>query len=136
MNVNSTYRTYIDNLNWGGATHSQHLTGEAEDLQTGPGTAAIQADIESKGPLYQSLRSACIGGFGIGVSFIHLDTRKSGNSPDQVNGSYALWYYAGVKKNFNSIDDNDTTTDNDETPAVVSKNMFYLLIVGIILLLV
>lgn len=100
VNVNSTYRTYLGNLNEGGATGSLHLKGEALDLQTNGGSAQIQYEVETQGPLYQKLRSLGIGGFGIGQSFIHLDTRNSGNQRDNNNGSFALWYYQGVKKKY------------------------------------
>ena len=139
VTVNSTYRTYLGNKNSGGAVGSLHLKGEAEDLQTGSHTAKIQADIENKGVLYQKLRSLGIGGFGIGTSFIHLDTRTSGNQKDFNRGNFGLWYYAGVKKNSSSpvsdlVTSTVETTEN-EVAASPSNKKFYL-IGGAVLLLI
>jgi uncharacterized protein YcbK (DUF882 family) len=98
VNVNSTYRTPKDNLKEGGAPNSEHLYFKAIDLQVNDKAKNIQDQIELKGELYQKLRGIGVNGFGIGKSMIHLDTRTGGYQVDNVNGSYALWYYPPVTK--------------------------------------
>lgn len=125
VTVNSTLRTYLGNLNEGGAKASLHLKGEAIDLQTGRDTTFIQNDFETKGPLYKKLRELGVGGFGIGLNMVHLDTRLSGNQPDKNYGPYALWYYAGVKKNFDLNAEISDISDVDETAPNNQVNKIY-----------
>lgn len=139
VTVTSTLRTYIGNKNAGGASGSLHLKSEAEDLHVGSHAVRIQNDIETKGALYQKLRQLGIGGFGIGSTYIHLDTRKSGNQKDSNRGSYSLWYYAGVKKNFSSpvgdvVNETVETVENENTIPTTNKKLY--LIVGAVLLLI
>ena len=46
--------------------------------------------ILNKGPLFEQLRLAGIGGFGLYDNFIHVDSRAGGNQTDKL-GTYALW---------------------------------------------
>jgi hypothetical protein len=91
--INSSYRTPLCNKKSGGAPNSYHLSGKALDLNCGSALAAVTADIESKGPLYRSLCQCGINGFGISTSFLHIDTRASGSTPDPEFGPYSLWCY-------------------------------------------
>ena len=91
--VNSSYRTSLCNKKSGGAPYSYHLLGKALDLNCGSALQNVTEDIVSKGPLYRSLRQCGINGFGIGSSFLHIDTRASGSSPDPDFGPYSLWHY-------------------------------------------
>ena len=91
--VNSSYRTAHCNKNSGGAPNSYHLLGKALDLNCGSALGAVTADIESKGPLYRSLRQCGINGFGISPDFLHIDTRVRGSVPDPEFGPYSLWHY-------------------------------------------
>jgi len=91
--INSSYRTPLCNKNSGGAPSSYHLLGKALDLNCGSALELVTSDIESKGPLYRSLRQCGINGFGISSSFLHIDTRVRGSAPDSEFGPYSLWYY-------------------------------------------
>jgi hypothetical protein len=91
--INSSYRTPLCNKNSGGATNSYHLLGKALDLNCGSALESITSDIESKGPLYRSLRQCGINGFGISPLFLHIDTRVRGSAPDTEFGPYSLWHY-------------------------------------------
>ena len=91
--INSSYRTPICNKNCGGAPNSYHLLGKALDLNRGLALVAVTADIESKGPLYRSLRQCSINGFGISPDFLHIDTRALDSTPDPEFGPYSLWHY-------------------------------------------
>jgi len=91
--INSSYRTPLCNQKSGGVPNSYHLLGKALDLNCGSALEAVTSDIVAKGPLYRSLRQCGINGFGISLSFLHIDTRVRGSIPDPEFGPYSLWHY-------------------------------------------
>jgi len=91
--INSSYRTPLCNTKSGGAPNSYHLLGKALDLNCSSALEVVTAEIASKGSLYRSLRQCGINGFGISPSFLHIDTRASGSTPDPDFGPYSTWHY-------------------------------------------
>ena len=80
MRVTSTQRSGIHNSDIDGAMNSYHLTGNAIDFKfLGFNATKTQKkyhdDIRSQGPLYQKLRDAGVGGFGMYETFNHIDSR-------------------------------------------------------------
>lgn len=102
LTPSSTFRTYANNLAIGGSSGSQHLTGHAADGDMSDDKLLIyNAQIESRGPLYQQLRAAGINGFGLYDNFFHIDTRegesfwdnRAETGPNSITQAIASSYY-------------------------------------------
>lgn len=92
VHVNSTYRTQKDNDRVKGGSKSQHLKGNAIDLDMDQKKLdEVKKDFRRRGPLFKKLRAAGINGFGLYSGFIHVDSRPEGGLQSDEFGTYAYW---------------------------------------------
>ncbi len=92
--VNASLRTAAHDISKGRSGTGTHTKGMAIDIAPTTNKEAILVDyhnqILTQGPLYQQLRLAGIGGFGLYDTFLHIDSRTAGSKKDNL-GSYSLW---------------------------------------------
>jgi len=92
FNINSAYRTEQENEDVGGADNSQHMVGNAFDIDVSDMSTAERLD------LIRMARAAGFGGIGIYENTLHFDvgpTRAWG--PDYHSGSIPEWASAVVE---------------------------------------
>ena len=81
IRVSSTYRTPLGNSLCGGVKNSRHLISKAIDFQfisnNNDNIKILQADWNSRGHLYNSLRAMGINAIGFYTNFVHIDTREN-----------------------------------------------------------
>lgn len=94
FSVNASYRTAAHDMSKGRSGTGPHTKGIAIDIAPLKNKEQIILDyhqqVLNQGPLFQQLRAAGIGGFGLYDNFMHIDSRPSGSHRDS-SGSYALW---------------------------------------------
>jgi uncharacterized protein YcbK (DUF882 family) len=92
--ITSSHRTVECNRKAGGAPDSWHMRDKAIDLMCTKNWSKVAMEIALCEGVFLKLLLKGIRGFGVGGTYLHIDTRDNARTYSFLNIKYDLWYYS------------------------------------------